>query len=430
MTRTACDLFIDHVTLLDGSRSCIAITGNRITAVGDANYTGARTIDANGKLAMPSLANCHTHAAMVLMRGFGDDMPLKEWLEQRIWPAEQKLTKAACYWGTRLATLEMIRSGCTFFSDMYWNVAECAKAVQESGIRAMLGTIFIKFLPFEEQCAVSADLHKAGKAGEWGDRVRFCIAPHAPYTVEPSQLEWIANFAQEHDCAVHTHLSENAWEVDEIVSAQKMRPAHFMDKLGLLKAPGGFLGAHCVWLDESEFELFTERGATCIHNPCANMKLSVGTSAARAFPYHLARKAGTRVVLGTDGVCSNNNLDLFEEMKFAALLAKHSTGDPENMPAREALALPTTNAAAAMRQDFGRLQAGALADLILVRADDVSFAPTYDFVSNVVYSANGHSVDTTICDGKVLMEGGVLPELAEVRAKAEECIVEMGWRNM
>ena len=426
----ACDIFIDNVILLDGTRSSVTITGNRITAVGGGRpeQTG-RTIDGGGKLAMPSLANCHTHAAMTLMRGFGDDMPLKEWLEQRIWPAEQNLTKDACYWGTRLAALEMIRSGCTFFSDMYWNYPECAQAVKDSGVRAMLATIFIKFLPHDQR-AMAAEMHGRWKAGEWGDRVTFCLAPHAPYTVDPEQMEWIGGFAKEHGLPVHTHLSENGWEVEEIVAAQKMRPAHFMDKLGLLTAPGGFLGAHCVWLDESELELFAERGATCIHNPCANMKLSVGTATARTFPYHLARKAGARVVLGTDGVCSNNSLDLFEEMKFAALLAKHSTGDPENMPAAEALELCTTNAGAAMRLDFGRLEAGALADLILVRADDVSLTPTYDMVSNMVYAANGHVVDTTICDGRVLMERGTLPELAEVRAKCEECIDGMGWRKM
>lgn len=420
----ACDLFIDNVKLFDGTTTTIAVTNGRISAMGAEKPANvAQHLDGQGKWAMPGLYNAHTHAAMTLFRGYGDDMPLKEWLEQKVWPAEQKLFPQACYWGTRFAALEMIRTGTVFFNDMYWNFPEVAQAVKDSGLRAMLSTIFIKFGDTDWK-KICTELHARWKTGEWGDRVLFTLSPHAPYTVDRDTFEWIAGFAAEHNLPVNTHLSENQWEVHDIQKEFGSRPAHFLDSLGLVNER--FMAAHCVWFDESEFELFAARRATCLHCPSANMKLAVGGAERQAFQYALAKKHGARVALGTDGVCSNNNLDMFEEMKFAALLAKQYTGDAACLPAPDALHIASRATAEAIGLDGGRLAVGALADILLLREDDVLLAPAFDMVSNVVYSANGSCVDTTIVNGRVLMENGTLPELAEVRQKFSECIAKMG----
>ncbi len=426
------DLLVENATLPSGERATLGIAGGHIRrvhtgAAADATvpHEAAQRLDASGMLVSPAFYNAHTHAGMTLLRGFADDMPLMEWLQTRIWPAEGKLTPEAVYWATKLGCYEMIRTGTVGFNDMYWHLPQCVEAVKDSGMRAVLAPVFVKFLdlPFRK---LAEEAHAAWKRGEWGEQIQFALAPHAPYTVEDDEWRWIAEFAREHKVPIHTHLSETETEVEEIQKASGgARPAEHLHTLGVFEG-NNVIAAHCVWLDENEFALMAEHGALCCHCPSANMKLAVGGERARAFPYAMARQAGAKVALGTDGPCSNNNLDMLEEMKFAALLAKHATGNAALMPAAEALALGTRAFPQAVGLDAGRLEEGALADLVLMPLDDVMLTPSYDYTSHLVYAANGYAVDTVICGGKILMRNRQQPGYAEARAKVEEIVHGLG----
>ncbi|MEJ2504120.1 MAG: amidohydrolase, partial [Gemmatimonadota bacterium] len=361
-----------------------------------------RVIDASGLNVFPSLHNGHTHAAMTLFRGWGDDLPLMEWLRTHIWPAEERMTADDVYHGTRLALVEMIRSGTTYFNDMYWHADAVARAVDELGLRAHIGSVFIDHGDDATARRWRDDvLRRVDERDALGPRMRVAIAPHAIYTVSPENLEWLGRVARDHDLLLHIHLSETADEVEECVAAHGVRPTALLDRVGLLGP--NLIAAHGVYLDEEEMGRLGEAGATVVHNPTANLKLATGG----IFDYDAAKRAGVRVVLGTDGAGSNNNLDLLEEMKIAALVQKHRARDATALPAHEALALATTAAAEAFGTGHGRLEEGEPADLILVDLRGPATQPAHDPISDLVYSANGGCVRTTICDGRVLMHDGV-----------------------
>lgn len=357
-----------------------------------------RVIDASGLHAFPSLRNGHTHAAMTLFRGWGDDLPLMTWLREHVWPAEDHMTAEDVYHGTRLAVVEMIRSGTTHFNEMYWHADEVARAVEELGLRARLGAIFIDHGDPE---AAERWRENALRLIEARDRLHprlsLALAPHSIYTVSPENLEWLGGMAREHELPLHIHLSETRDEVEECVEEHGKRPVHLLDDLGLLDTD--LIAAHGVHLDEEEMDLLGRAGAAVVTNPTANLKLAVGG----IFDYDRAREAGVRVLLGTDGAGSNNNLDLIEEMKVAALAQKHRAGDPRSLPADEALALATDSAAAVFGQGSGRLEPGQPADLMLVDLSGPAAQPGHDPVSDLVYAASGCDVHTTVCDGRVLM---------------------------
>jgi 5-methylthioadenosine/S-adenosylhomocysteine deaminase len=376
---------------------------------------GDELIDASGMLLCPPLVNGHTHAAMTLFRGFGDDMPLMEWLRTRIWPAEAKLVPEDVYWGTRLACIEMIRSGTTRFFDMYWHGPEVARAVIDSGLRAVVSTVLIDQMDAARGEGMrAAAIESLDRLAEAGPRVIPSLGPHAIYTVSPESLAWIAEVGAEREIPLQVHVSETEDEVLECVRASGQRPARYLDELG-------FLGdhtvlAHGVWLDRGELELISERGATVVTNPAANMKLAVG----RAFPYPEAAAAGIRLGLGTDGVSSNSNLDMLEEVKLLALLQKHAAGDPAALPAPEALEI----ARGRRSQVLGGtpLEVGEPADFLLLRgsAPELSVG---DLEADLVYAASGSVVGATVVAGEVLMRdgrvAGVDEVLSEVRSRAE-----------
>jgi 5-methylthioadenosine/S-adenosylhomocysteine deaminase len=371
-------------------------------------------VDAGGLMLTPPMVNGHTHAAMTLFRGFGDDMALMEWLRTRIWPAEAKLEPEDVYWGTRLACLEMIRSGTTKFVDMYWHGPEVARAVRDGGLRAMVSPVLID----ENNAANGPELRDQVLAwldavGHFGPRVTSALGPHAIYTVSSESLEWLAGLVEKRELPLTIHLSETQQEVLDCVDTHGKRPALYLDELGLL-GPRIIL-AHGVWLDHEELDLIAERRATIVTNPAANMKLAVGGS----FPYPDARKVGVPLGLGTDGVSSNSNLDMFEEVKLFALLQKHTTGDPATLPAEEALAI-----ARGQRSDLldGRpLAVGEPADFLLLRGYDPELSAG-DPDADLVYAAGGSVVDTTVVAGEVLMRDRQVADadeiVAEVRARA------------
>ena len=420
------DLLIRDVTLLDGSTGSIGIEGNRIFHVGpgpvaDREGSSARVIDGTDLLAMPGLVNAHTHAAMTLFRGYGDDMPLMPWLQERIWPAEAKLTDEDVYWGTRLACVEMIRTGTTLFNDMYWKVPNAVRAIADSGLRATVSGGLISGGFLGDLKGEIAELIGMYEAGEFPDRVRLAIAPHAVYTVTPEDLEWCAQVAADHDLPIQVHLSETLHEVEECVASYGVKPTFHLKRHGILDRPTTL--AHGVWLERDELELLAEHPATVVHNPVSNLKLACGQGREVRgwFDYPTAKSAGVNVALATDGTASNTNLDMFEEMKFASLVAKHASGDPTCMPATETLDIATRAGADGMGwTGTGRLEVGALADIVLLDLSEPTLTPMHDPVSHVVYAATGGCVRTTICDGRVLMEDGEIEGYAEIRARAIE----------
>jgi 5-methylthioadenosine/S-adenosylhomocysteine deaminase len=380
---------------------------------------GDEVIDAAGMPIVPGLVNGHTHAAMTLFRGYGDDLPLMQWLEQKIWPAEARLDDDDVYWGTRLACAEMIRTGTVRFWDMYWRPGATARAVEEAGLRATIGAPLLD----GNDPTRTAQLRDSARssietlAGA-SPRIAPAFAPHAIYTVSEPSLEWIAAEAADRELPIQIHLSETEKEVSDCVEAHGVRPAAYLDRLGLL-GPRTLI-AHGVWLDDEELDLVAQRGATLVTNPVANLKLAVGG----VFPYRRARERAIPVGLGTDGPGSNNSLDLFQDVKVFALLQKHEAGDPAAVTAQEAWTV-ATGAGAPLLGASGRLAPGEPADFLLLRRDAPELS-LGNLVADLVYAASGAVVDTTVADGRVLMRGGIVEGLEELRERGIEHAHRLG----
>ncbi|MBF0456104.1 MAG: amidohydrolase [Magnetococcales bacterium] len=394
-------LHVKNVWLHDQGTVDMHLVEGKIQAIGPnlPSLPQATVLDVHHKAAVSGLVNGHTHAAMTLFRGYGDDMHLMPWLETRIWPAEAKLTQEDVYWGTRLACLEMIRSGTVAFEDMYWHFHGMAQAVEDSGLRAGVGAVMIDVAGEKQARACQEQaVQFLEESSRYSSRVQFTLTPHAIYTVSPKSLSWSATFSEQHQLPIHIHLSETAFEVSECIRQHGVRPAVHLDQQGLL-TPRTIL-AHGVYLDDDELDLIAERGATIVSNPVSNLKLAVGG----IFPYRRAAQRGIPIALGTDGAASNNNLDMFQDAKIFALIQKHADNDPTSLTAAETWRVATGVAAPLIGQGSGLLKEGENADILFLRRDLPEMTPHHDFISNVVYSATGAVVDTVIVDGKVLME--------------------------
>ena len=374
-------------------------------------------LDAAGAILVPPLLNGHTHAAMTLFRGYGDDLPLMRWLEEKVWPIERKLEPEDVYWGTRLACLEMVRSGTVRFWDMYWHPEAAARAVLDAGLRATVAAPLID-VDGRTEAMRDAALRSLDELDGAAERVDASLAPHAIYTVTESSLRWIAELSAERNLPVQIHLSETEQEVADCLAARAERPAHYLDRVGLL-TPRTVL-AHGVWLDQDELELIAARGAVIVTNPVANLKLAVG----RVFPYLRARAAGIQVGLGTDGPGSNNSLDVFAEMKVFALLQKHEARDSAAVKAAEAWELATGRCAPLLGAAHS-LEPGQRADFLLLRAGapELSFG---ELPAALVYSASGAVVQSTVVAGRVLMRDGEVEGADEVLARALERARRLG----
>jgi 5-methylthioadenosine/S-adenosylhomocysteine deaminase len=373
-------------------------------------------LEAGGAILVPPLVNGHTHAAMTLFRGSGGDLPLMPWLEERIWPIEAKLDAEDVYWGTRLACLEFIRSGTVRFWDMYWHPEATARAVADAGLRATIGAPTIDLGRPAAQVLAEARENLALLQGVGGP-IRAALAPHAIYTVGEESLRLLAELSAEHDAPVQIHLSETAPEVEDCVAQHGVRPAFYLDRLGLLTERT--LLAHGVWLDEEELALVAARGATVVSNPAANMKLAVG----KVFPYPAARAAGVRIGLGTDGAGSNDSLDLLADLKLFALAQRHAAADATAIKAADAWEIATGRAAPLLGAT--PLAPGSPADFLLLDPHSPDLA-IGDLAADLVYAADRSSVDTVVVAGKVLMRGGKQPERDEVVAKAQERASRLG----
>lgn len=386
--------------LLYGITQDIFLSNGVIEKIGiNLNEPADRVINGRNKVALPSFINGHTHAAMTLFRGYADDIPLKRWLEEKIWVLEAKLTEEDVYWGTKLACLEMIKNGITVFNDMYWQFEGTARAVCEMGMRGIISAVLIDMfdpITAERQIELNIDLYN--KVKQYSPHVVFALGPHAVYTVSKDSLRWIRDFSNRNDVLIHMHVAET--EGEAIFSREKygLSPVEVLHDTGILSER--FIGCHGCWLEESDCDILKKQGANLVHNPVSNLKLSVG----RMFPYKLVTQKEIPFCLGTDGCSSNNHLDMIETMKYASLLAKFSTGDPTFMPAGETLDRATQASAQIFRMGEWQIAVGSQADIILIDLDRPEFVPNFDMKSDMVYSANGSAVDTVICMGRILME--------------------------
>ena len=413
--------------VLDGEEVGLRCVGGKIAALGPGITAepGDETIEAAGAPLVAPLVNGHTHAAMTLFRGYGGDLPLMRWLQEVVWPVEARLEPDDVYWGVRLACAEMIRTGTTRFWDMYWHPGATARAVRDAGLRATIGGPL-----FDADGKTAAMQEKAlGDLEElagFGAEIGSALAPHAIYTVSEELLRWTAELSAEREVPVQIHLSETEKEVSDCLEQHGLRPAAYLDRVGMLSERTVL--AHGVWLDRAELELIAARGCTVVANPVANMKLAVGG----VLPYPAAREAGVAVGLGTDGPGSNDSLDLFSDLKTLALTQRHAAGDPTVLPAEEAWQIATgatapllTSAPGAdhvgheIHAERDAIRVGGPADFLLLRAGSPELS-LGDLYSDLVYAASGSVVDTTVVAGKVLMRGGVVPGLEEIVARAVE----------
>ncbi|MBP8274036.1 MAG: amidohydrolase [Acidobacteria bacterium] len=367
-----------------------------------AKYDGAESIDARGQVIMPGLVNTHGHAAMVLYRGLGSDLALMDWLNQYIFPAEKKtVSPDFVRVGTRLAALEMIESGTTTFTDMYYFEGDVAEATRESGLRAVLGESVIKF-PVADAATPEEGLARAEKfIQEWKTDALItpAVAPHAPYTLEPDTLKAVRALANKYDVPMLIHLSETQDEQKQIADRFHMTPTALLESLGVWT--GKSVGAHGVWVNDDDMKILAKRGVGLSHNPESNMKLASGTAQVIKWI-----AAGVHTGLGTDGAASNNDLDMFEAMRQAAFLHKLANMDPRAMPASQALDLATRGGAdvLGMSQKIGSLEVGKQADVITVSMDGARQTPVFDPVSQLVYVTRGDDVRNTVVAGKILMK--------------------------
>jgi 5-methylthioadenosine/S-adenosylhomocysteine deaminase len=409
-------ILINDVLLNDRVQE-VYIEGQRFKTIGQGlNLTASEVINGRDLAIFPSFVNAHTHAAMTLLRGFADDLELFTWLNDHIWPFESKLTHEDIYIGAKLACLEMIKTGTTFFCDMYWHMPATLRAVSEMGIRAALSSVFIDFNDPKKAKEFRARTRKFFRDIKDHELVTFILGPHAIYTVSRESLVWLKDFAADNNLLINLHLAETAKEVDDCVREHGLRPVEYLDSLGFLGP--NIIASHAIWITEKEMDILAGQEVKVVHNPASNMKLGSGI-----FPFKEISRRGILLSLGTDGCSSNNNLDMLEEMKIAALQAKLHDYDPTVFTAAQALQCATLNGARTFGLDMGKIAEGMLADCILVNLNHYSLIPRHDLVSNLVYSASSECIDTTICNGRILMRGRKVP--------GEEKIIEevRNWEN-
>jgi 5-methylthioadenosine/S-adenosylhomocysteine deaminase len=423
------DLLIKNgfVLTMDEARSSyeggsVAVVGDRISAVGagvpeeEARYV----IDATDCVVMPGFVDAHMHEC--LLRGFCEDLPLMRWLEEICFPKDRAYVAEDMHGAGLLNQLEMIRGGITTFIDIFRFPFQPAKVAERSGLRAIFSPQIIESVEGAGESIDDTTVFIEEWHGRAGGRIQAWFGPHAPYTVSPEGFQRIAELAERYDVGIHTHLCETTAEVEQFQERYGMTPVTFLDSLDVLGSR--VLAAHGIWLTEEDIRILKERDVAVAHNPSSNMKLASGVA-----PVPELLEAGIRVGLGTDSNLSNNNLDLFEEMRLAAMLQKLHRDDPAAMPCYQVLWLATMGSARAlgMADEIGSLEVGKKADVILVDLRPPHLWPVFtgahnNVVEQLVYSANAADVHTTVVDGRVLMEGRAVRTLdeEEVRTAAHE----------
>ena len=379
-------------------------------------------MDCSGKVAVPGFVNMHTHSPMSLMRGIGEDMVFQDWLD-RIWKVEDRLDKEYVYWATKVACLEMIRTGTTTFNDQYWFFDTSVKAAREMGMRIATGYDIMdkgdrgESERQKEQCMAKSEpfIKENGRDG-----LIYNLAFHAIYSVSEDMMLWAAEYARKHGLNLHIHLCETRREVEDCKAAHGgLTPVEYLDRLGILSPR--LLAAHTLWVTPHDIELLAAHGVHCIHNINSNTKLASGYR----FMYNEMRDAGINVCLGTDGCASSNNLDMLEAMKTSAIFQKAWRDDPSALPLDELLDMATVNGARALRFDGGRIAEGAVADISIIDTDNTFFLSPGPFLANFIYSAHSDCIDSVICDGKFLMRHREIPGEKEIISEARKVLAKI-----
>lgn len=410
---------IQHVALYQDHKikehQNIAITDDKITGFPSDPLLSAydQIIDGKDMVALPGFVNTHNHIAMTVFRSYADDMQLMDWLEKKIWPAEAKLDSDVVYAQSMLGMAEMIRCGTTSFADMYFFMDDVARACEDTGIRAALCRGLTGITPNAQQALQeSKEFYKTWN-GKADGRITVMLGPHAPYTCPPDYLRQVVDAAHELGAEIHIHLCETKGEVEDIKKKYGKSPMFLMNELGVFDC--GCMAAHCVWVDDADMDLMAKKHVRVAHNPGSNLKLASGIA-----PIGKMLEKGITVGLGTDGASSNNNLDIFEEMRLTALIHKANTLDPLVIPAETAINLLTEGGAKCLGyKNIGKLEAGYKADITLVDREGLHWYPKNDTLSLLAYSANSMDVDTVLVDGKVLLRNKEFTTLDVEKIKAE-----------
>ncbi|HOJ43907.1 MAG TPA: amidohydrolase [Syntrophorhabdaceae bacterium] len=409
------DILIKNVMLNNKTQDIFIQNGKILEIGGHLTKKADKVINGENKVALPSFINGHTHAAMTLFRGYADDLPLKVWLEEKIWPLESKLTEEDVYWGTKLACLEMIKNGITVFNDMYWHWEATARAVCEMGIRGFISGVFIDM--FDEKKSereIEENIRLFEVSKRYTPHVTFALGPHAVYSVSKKSLEWARDFSEKYNILVHMHLLETREERKFTEEKYGMSTIDFLNSIGILSER--YIGCHGCWIDEHDVEILRKTGTKIVHMPVSNLKLAVG----RVVPHFLFKDNGIKYCFGTDGCASNNHLDIIETIKFASLIAKFFTHNPTMLPAREAFELATKTAAEIFFLEEWEIKEGNSPDIILIDLNRPEFTPCFDVYSNIVYASNGYVVDTVISMGEVIMENRYVKGEEEILRQAHK----------
>jgi 5-methylthioadenosine/S-adenosylhomocysteine deaminase len=410
--------------------SDIFIEDDRIVEIGKNLKNSAEfVVDGRKKIVMPGLINSHTHVSMTLLRGLADDLPLMDWLKNHIWPTEQHLTAKDVYHGALLGCLEMIKSGTTCFGDMYFFADEVGRAVELSGIKSLVSSVVVDLLP-ENIAGLKVLTETLKKVRQLNcSRVIPWIGPHSPYSCSEETLKKVKEISKKEKLRINIHLSESESEIEEIKNKYEKNPVEFLDDLEFLDS--SVVAAHCVHLTEKEMKILREKDVKVVHNPVSNMKTASGVA---PVPEMLQKKIC--VALGTDGAASNNCLDLFQEMKFAALLHKINKLNPTVIPAERVLDFATVNGARALglESQIGSIETGKKADIIILNVKKPNMTPilsNHSITSHLVYSATGNDVETSIVDGKIIMENRKVLTLKEedVIEKSQEVAEDLQSRT-
>lgn len=384
----------DRIVLIDSAEERNAECGRTADFVAR-NHDSLIEIDATGRLLMPGLINLHTHVAMTLMRSYADDIPLMEWLGEHIWPFEAKLSTEDIAIGAQLGMAEMLEGGTTTFADMYWDQAAVARVARQMGIRAVVSPCFVdpRMGGFERDLADCLN--------EVCDTVSIRVAPHAPYSCSEENLRRGVEVCRELGLPVHTHLAETDDEIQMVRDKYGVSPIELFDRLGYFDFPT--IAAHCIKVTERDMAILRDKQVTVVHNPQSNMKLSSGIA-----PVWTMMRSGVNVALGTDGASSNNDLDMWDEMRSAALLQKVSGTDPTVLPAYRALRMATVDGARALGREgeLGIVAEGALADVILVDLSRPHMQPMHDIASTLVYCGKSSDVEMVVVGGRIVVRGG------------------------
>lgn len=394
----------------------IAVEGQEILAVGEipVDFSAEQVIEGKDHFAVPGLVNAHTHASMTLLRSYADDLALMDWLNNHIWPIEGKMNEHDIRVGGQLAVLEMIKTGTTAFADMYGPYLESViEETDKAGIRGVFCRGPIGFVPGQDKVLdANVEMFKA-LDGTGEGRISVILGVHAPYTCPPEFCLKAAGLAKDNNMKLHIHMSETQDEINQMAEKYGKRPFKYIEDLGLFDVPA--LAAHCVWLNEEDFDIIKRHGISVAHNPQSNMKLASGVA-----PVPELLEAGINVALGTDGTSSNNNLDMLEEVRLAATLHKVNKLDQLAIPAKVAMQMGTEFGAKALWLDkVGVLKPGFKADIVLHDLNRPEWTPRHNLLSLLVYAASSASVDTVICNGKVLMEKHQLKTMDEEKILAE-----------